>query len=153
MRQRGIPISEKIALRSGETDVRNMTYRDGNGSAGGEDLSLTSGQARLGPIALCRNRSQSAWLHFPHLELLFLFFAFEGVVAAAAELLEHSGCPQAFYPALILLVSSVHRLNVTHDTDCLTYYSSVAAIDEYVHEWPRNKTTAGARVRVIRTSL
>lgn len=33
-------------------------------------------------IAECREISQSAWLYFPHVELVYLLFAFEGAVAA-----------------------------------------------------------------------
>lgn len=86
-----------------------MTDQDGTGEAGGEGLLPTSKQGRVGPVADFRNKSSSAWLHFPHFEILFLFFAFEGVVGAAAATLQYSGCPQAFYPALASLVSSVHR--------------------------------------------
>lgn len=33
-------------------------------------------------IAECRDMSKSVWLHFPHVELLFLLFALQGTVAA-----------------------------------------------------------------------
>ena len=84
-----------------------MTDWNGTIKAGGGGLLPTSG--RVGPIAEFRNRSSSAWLHFPHFELLFLFFAFEGVVTAAASILQYPGCSYAFYPALAALVSSIQR--------------------------------------------
>lgn len=117
MRQRGGPIDDQLVQFSGRTGPQRQSYWDGTAEAGGGELMLTSGQGRMGLIEVCRNRSHSVWLHFPHLELLFLFFAFEGVVAAATSVLKHSGCPAAFYPALVVLVSSGHRPNVAHGPD------------------------------------
>ena len=109
MRERGGPISEQIAWSSCGSGLRNTTDRDGIGEEGGGKMLPASNHARVGPIAAFRNKSSSVWLHFPHLELLFLFFAFEGVAAAAASILQHSDCPHAFYPALVALVSSIRR--------------------------------------------
>lgn len=47
------------------------------------------------------------WLHFPHLELLFLFWAFEGAVAAQVSALKNAECPWVFWLALAALVSLV----------------------------------------------
>lgn len=57
------------------------------------------------PILACRRRSRSMWLHFPHLELLFLFWAFEGAVAAQVSALKNAECPRVFWLALAALVS------------------------------------------------
>ncbi len=56
------------------------------------------------PILACRRRSRSMWLHFPHLELLFLFWAFEGAVTAQVSALTNAGCPRVFWLALAALV-------------------------------------------------
>lgn len=56
------------------------------------------------PILACRRRSRSMWLHFPHLELLFLFWAFEGAVAAQVSALKDAACPRVFWLALAALV-------------------------------------------------
>lgn len=59
---------------------------------------------RLSPVATCREHSRSAWLHFPHVELMFLFFAFQGAVASQVSVLRDSGCPEVFYTAVAALV-------------------------------------------------
>lgn len=54
----------------------------------------------------CRDKSSSVWLHFPHLELVFLLFAFQGVVASQAQVIHHTGrgCAPVTYTAITLLV-------------------------------------------------
>ncbi|CAM9909350.1 unnamed protein product [Ectocarpus fasciculatus] len=47
-----------------------------------EGMPQTGGRRKLSEIAECREKSQSLWLHFPHVELMYLLFAFEGAVAA-----------------------------------------------------------------------
>ena len=124
VRQHGGLISEQRARSRGGSEPRHMTYPDGNSKAGGGGLLPTS--SRAGPIAEFRNRSSSAWLHFPHFELLFLFFAFEGVVTAAAKILQYPGCPYAFYPALAALVSSIQREGILlHTAPTCTYKKPV----------------------------
>ncbi|CAM9896736.1 unnamed protein product, partial [Laminaria digitata] len=56
------------------------------------------------PILTCRRRSRSIWLHFPHLELLFLFWAFEGAVAAQVSAIRTAECPWVFWLALAALL-------------------------------------------------
>lgn len=59
---------------------------DGVDIDGDEGISAElHGTAHLTPIDECRSQSGSAWLHFPHIELLFLLFAFEGAVASEAS--------------------------------------------------------------------
>lgn len=71
------------------------------------------GESRLSPVATCRQHSTSAWLHFPHVELVVLFFAFEGAVASFASAMRHSECPEFFYAALVALVSAGAQPNPT----------------------------------------
>ena len=57
------------------------------------------------PIVECRDRSTSMWLHFPHVELGFLIFAFEGFIAAQVFGLRQTGCLPVSITAAIVLVS------------------------------------------------
>lgn len=66
-------------------------------------------QMEQNPIVACRRRSRSIWLHFPHLELLFLFWAFEGAVAAQVSAIRTAECPWVFWLAVATLV----RTNAT----------------------------------------
>ena len=63
--------------------------------------------ADLEPVAKCRDRSKSIWIHFPHIELVFLLFAVQGSLAAQVEVL-HNGVDGLFYVAAIALVSAHH---------------------------------------------
>lgn len=64
----------------------------------------TRSKSRLKSISDCRDRSRSAWLHFPHVELVFLLFAFEGAVGAQASALRNIDCPATFFMAAVALV-------------------------------------------------
>ena len=68
---------------------------------------LTRVESRLSPVAECREHSTSAWLHFPHVELVVLFFAFEGAVASQVSALREGGCPSVMITAAVALVSCV----------------------------------------------
>ena len=57
------------------------------------------------PIVECRDRSTSLWLHFPHVELGFLIFAFEGFIAAQVYGVRQTGCLPVSITAAIVLVS------------------------------------------------
>lgn len=48
------------------------------------------GGTYLTPVGECRRQSKSAWLHFPHIERLFLLFAFEGVIASETSAIRQS---------------------------------------------------------------
>ncbi|CAM9748893.1 unnamed protein product [Ascophyllum nodosum] len=56
------------------------------------------------PIVECRDKSTSAWLHFPHVELVFLLFAFEGFVAAQVSAARNAECLPVFITASTVLV-------------------------------------------------
>lgn len=68
-------------------------------------ISETGGEGHLGPIATCRELSPSAYLCFPHIELMFLFYAFEGAVASHIEVVTEAGCPGMVFIAATALVS------------------------------------------------
>lgn len=80
--------------------VKPPPPRDGQGQGDAADASDDDSH----PILACRRRSRSMWLHFPHLELLFLFWAFEGAVAAQVSALKDAECPRVFWLALAALV-------------------------------------------------
>ncbi|CAM9800080.1 unnamed protein product [Ectocarpus fasciculatus] len=77
-------------------------------------------------LADCRYRSCSVWLYFPHIELLFLLFAFEGAIASQLATMRGGGCPWVFYmactslvvyPVLMVILSyRTHRVRVAPDT-------------------------------------
>ena len=85
-----------------DEEIENSDEEEG----GGRGLVPMGNEVRLGPVATCREHSTSAWLHFPHVELVILFFAFEGAVASFASAMRHSECPEIFYTALAALVSA-----------------------------------------------
>lgn len=66
---------------------------------------VTRVESRLSPVAECREHSTSAWLHFPHVELVVLFFAYEGAVASQVSALREGGCPSVMITAAVALVS------------------------------------------------
>lgn len=88
-------------LSAVDEEPNNSDEEEGRGSG----LVLMRGESRLNPVATCRQHSSSAWLHFPHVELVALFFAFEGAVASFASAMRHSECSEFFYTALAALVS------------------------------------------------
>lgn len=65
----------------------------------------------LHPIAEFRDVSTSAWLHFPHIELVFLFFAFKGFVAAQVWGIRHTKCLPVSITAAVLLVRYGRRFS------------------------------------------
>lgn len=84
-----------------ETDV------EGGGSAlkGSGLRRRSSTWLNVNKVAECREKSQSAWLHFPHVELVFLLFAFEGAAASQVAALVENASPGVFFLALASLVS------------------------------------------------
>lgn len=79
-----------------------------------KEACLTPTTAAAGSAAVaaaCREHLRSACVHFPHLELMFLFFAFEGAVASQARAIGdgHDEKPIVFCMAVVALVR-VHPL-------------------------------------------
>lgn len=104
--------SPSLSFSNGEAD-------DSDEEEGGQGAVMMRGTDRLSPVATCREHSQSAWLHFPHVELVFLFFAFEGAVASQASVLRQAKCPEVFFTAVGALVSYVScSMSVYHISLC-----------------------------------
>eukprot|EP00903_Cladosiphon_okamuranus_P012576 g11773.t1 len=81
------------------------THDDMTGS--GKDTSAAGGAGNgkldLDPVAKCREHSASIWIHFPHVELVFVLYAVQGSLAAQVQVLRH-GDGAIFYVAAIGLV-------------------------------------------------
>lgn len=123
--RRGIPARELAARRTGrvahaDSDESNPSTPDDAGESRGDALdSADAGidyaedgmpvwsrpKTRRALLTECRDRSRSAWLYFPHIELLFLLFAFEGAVASQLGALRDGGCPWVLYMACAAMVS------------------------------------------------
>lgn len=88
---------------SSDVDPGHETDDDESG------LVMMPGHVGINPIEECRNRSHSAWLHFPHVELVFLFFAFEGAIASQVSAIHTAGCPEIIASAGVALVSVQYR--------------------------------------------
>eukprot|EP00903_Cladosiphon_okamuranus_P009469 g9024.t1 len=81
-------------------------------------------------IAECRERSQSAWLHFPHVELVFLLFAFEGAVSAQVAAVRENPSALVFilaistfvlYPVLMIVMVSRSFLRKVRPDDDIVF--------------------------------
>lgn len=70
---------------------------------GGLEASLSTDDG-LDPVATCRKHSASVWVYFPHVQLVFLFFAFGGAVASQAAALRSARCPEIAVSAGLALV-------------------------------------------------
>lgn len=106
-RRRGVPIREISASSGSGSGPGNLPDADESDEEEGSGQSLlATNHGRMGPIADCRAKSSSAWLHFPHVELVFLFFAFEGAMASQASAIKHAECVTTFYLGLLALVSN-----------------------------------------------
>ncbi|CAM9965822.1 unnamed protein product [Ascophyllum nodosum] len=79
-------------------------------SGGGEDegvlaMTTVATDQEVSPLTVCRDKSHSIWLHYPHVELLVLFFAFEGAVSSQVSVIKvASNCDEFLYPALLTLL-------------------------------------------------
>lgn len=71
---------------------------------GAQYVSATPSASELGPVETCREKSNSEWLFFPHVELEFLLIAFHGSVASQACAILNSTSTQMKVYAVIVLV-------------------------------------------------
>ena len=84
---------------------RNIDEEDG-------DMTIIRGgtstmyRPSLSAIAKCREKSNFARLHFPHIELMFILYAFEGAVVAELSAIRHGECYLVFFLALAAFVSN-----------------------------------------------
>lgn len=128
-RRLGIPLSQISGSPSGRNahhgrnagssqrslPVGAMSDLSANGAGDMDEEGGLTAVARKGnrlnmnKIAECREKSQSAWLHFPHVELVFLLFAFEGAVAAEVAAVRGSSSPIVVILAIIYLVRIFFR--------------------------------------------
>lgn len=76
---------------------------DGDDVEGGKTMPRAGSRSR--PIEEIRDSSSSIWLHFPHVELLFLLYAFEGAVGRQVSAIRDGDCPAVISLGLVYLVS------------------------------------------------
>ncbi|CAN0101373.1 unnamed protein product, partial [Scytosiphon promiscuus] len=74
--------SQRSLLDTGRSDDGRGQAHDADEEERAPAVSRRDRRLNMKKIAECREKSQSAWLHFPHVELVFLIFAFEGAVVA-----------------------------------------------------------------------
>lgn len=79
-----------------------------NGNASDSKAGCRMIMDSLNPTEECRRMWTSVWLHFPHIELGFLFFAFEGSVVSQLSAILYSECGWVKYTAVAILVSAVN---------------------------------------------
>lgn len=99
---------EAVSLNAALYRVRSERDQDDEFKSKDEEggnISDNSYKVLVNPVAECRHYSRSAWLHFPHIELMFLFFAFEGAIVSQLSVLRDGDCPAVFFTAAIALVS------------------------------------------------
>lgn len=99
-RRRRIPMHELAVFAGSDSDEDQSDEEEGNGNR-----PEIASRGRGGAVAECRGQSDSEWFHFPHVEMTFLFAAFEGAVASQASAITHTGCSPTFYMGLFSLVS------------------------------------------------
>lgn len=95
---------------------RTSAYSSGAGPNNAEDGMPVywRPKSRRALLAECKDRSRPAWLYFPHVELLFLLFAFEGAVASQVAALRDGGCPWVAYTAWSALVSEKKTIQIAN---------------------------------------
>lgn len=130
-RSRNTSLSELSVRTSGLRKIRNdpeMDYSDSLPAGAASDVTehragntdeegglpvvaRRTNRLNLDKIAECREKSQSAWLHFPHIELIFLLFAFEGAVASQVAAIRENLSIATLILAMVYLVRhSAYRL-------------------------------------------
>ena len=98
-----IEMSTSTPIRDNHSFGEKEEKDEGKGST----VEVDSRHEMVDPVIECRDKSSSAWLHFPHVELMFLFFAFEGFVAAQVYGIHQSECLPVQIIAAVVLVSFV----------------------------------------------
>lgn len=84
-------------------------------------------QRRVDPITECRDMSGSVWLYFPHVELLFLLFAFKGVVAAQVVAVRNAQHSPLRIVATLVLVSFISLEAFRYTRICLASWNQIMA--------------------------
>lgn len=87
-------------------DDEQPPTHDTDEEARGADAASRRTRLNIEKIVECREKSRSAWLHFPHVELVFLLFAFEGAVACQVSTIRQNVSPISSFLAVATLVSS-----------------------------------------------
>lgn len=70
---------------------------------GAQYVSATPSTNELSPVETCREKWNSGWLFFPHVELEFLLIAFHGSVASQACAIQNSSTEIRIYAVIVLV--------------------------------------------------
>ncbi|CAN0564028.1 unnamed protein product, partial [Ectocarpus sp. 12 AP-2014] len=143
--RRGVPVRELSARLSNpwapfdpnsesQRSLRAARTRgDNEGEADDTDaeegMPETAGRSKLSEIAECRERSQSVWLHFPHVELMYLLFAFEGAVAAQVSAIRENATLLVLILAVLALL--FFPVLMTFNVMC-TFFGKIRSKDHIV---------------------
>lgn len=151
-RVKSIPTSAYSSQRSNPDAERGC---NGPGQAcndeeqGAPALTRRQNRLNMNKIAECREKSRSAWLHFPHVELVFLLFAFEGAVAAQVSAIRESTSKVVLCLAIISLVrfapcsitlSSLFRVLATVHNTCAFVEEFRPPLTFENHSWQRKRS-------------
>ena len=134
---RGAPpnVSSYLEVVEGSTEreLECYAYDEDDDEEGGVPVLPSRGgggqrRRRRALLVECRDRSRSAWLYFPHIELLFLLFAFEGALASELAALREGGCPWMFHAAWVSLVSRPGVLSDKKRLEKYLFWSTTLAL-------------------------
>ncbi|CAN0463533.1 unnamed protein product, partial [Ectocarpus sp. 12 AP-2014] len=115
------------SLRAAKTSGVNEGEADDTDAE--EGMPETAGRSKLSEIAECRERSQSVWLHFPHVELMYLLFAFEGAVAAQVSAIRENATLLVLILAVLALL--FFPVLMTFNVMC-TFFGKIRSKDHIV---------------------
>ena len=114
---------------------------------------VTNGKLDLEPVAKCREHSTSVWIHFPHVELVFLLYAVQGSLATQLEVLRN-GDGVLFYVAAIALVRANRVQDVSHGCpstcalDSKVAASTAKKLRQVSYTWIRNTQSQWIKARI-----
>ncbi|CAM9250711.1 unnamed protein product [Hapterophycus canaliculatus] len=130
--------SQRSLLDTGRSDDGRGQIDDADEEERAPAVSRRDKRLNMNKIAECREKSQSAWLHFPHIELVFLLFAFEGAVVAQVSAIRENASPVVLCLAIgalllfpVLMAAMVAR----------TFFSKVKPDDHIVFKPCAHDTT------------
>ncbi|CAM9210583.1 unnamed protein product, partial [Scytosiphon promiscuus] len=132
--------SSRLPLPNAGTSGDSRGHVDDTDEEGG-GTAVTRRRTRMNmkKIAECRERSQSAWLHFPHVELVFLLFAFEGALASQVSAVRENASPLVIslaagslllFPVLMLVMVARTLLTKVRPVDSIVFKLHTEGVGE-----------------------
>ena len=102
----------RLLQRNDLAEARTDFEEQGHPPAAGNGKKAAAGGTSEDPaeqIAKCRDKSQSIWIYFPHVELVFLLYAVQGSLTAQVAVLREGNSGTVFYAAAVALVSPLRQ--------------------------------------------